>query len=170
MEEVVLVDEHDNEIGVAEKLTAHQNGALHRAFSVFLFNSKGELLLQKRAAGKYHSPNLWSNTCCSHPRPNEELVSAAHRRLNEELGLQADLKRVFSFQYKVAFDNGLVEHELDHVLIGRTDVLPILNPDEVSEMKYITPEALQADLALHPEQYTFWFKALLDRVLDVYTA
>ncbi|SHJ55481.1 isopentenyl-diphosphate delta-isomerase [Reichenbachiella agariperforans] len=168
MEEVVLVDHLDNEIGTAEKLTAHRDGSLHRAFSIFLFNSKGEMLLQKRAAGKYHSANLWSNSCCSHPRPAENLADAAHRRMREELGITTDLKWLLSFQYKIDFDNGLIEHELDHVFVGQTDQPMLLNPDEVSEIKYINPEQLKKDIAVHPDQYTFWFKELVDRVLDNY--
>jgi len=123
---VVLVDENDNEIGVEEKINAHRKGLLHRAFSIFVFNSKNELLLQKRAADKYHSGGLWSNTCCSHPRPGENLKDAAHRRLQEEMGFDCSLREVFSFLYKKSFDNGLTEHELDHVFFGKFDGIPKL--------------------------------------------
>ncbi|UXP32137.1 isopentenyl-diphosphate Delta-isomerase [Reichenbachiella agarivorans] len=168
MEEVVLVDHMDNEIGVAEKLSAHLDGSLHRAFSIFLFNSQGEMLIQRRASDKYHSSDLWSNTCCSHPRPNENLQAAAERRLYEELGMKTDLTWLLSFKYKISFDNGLIEHELDHVFVGTTDQEASLNPKEVSEVKYISPEDLKLDLAQNPDHYTFWFKELVDKVIENY--
>ncbi|MCV9385416.1 isopentenyl-diphosphate Delta-isomerase [Reichenbachiella ulvae] len=166
MEEVVLVDHLDNEIGVEEKLRAHENGSLHRAFSVFIFNSQGDMLIQQRAAGKYHSANLWSNACCSHPRPNENINDAAHRRLKEELGMEAELNWLMSFQYKIDFENGLIEHELDHVFVGISDDKAIINPDEVSAIKYISTESLLKDLEESPQNYTFWFKELIKDVLD----
>lgn len=166
MEEVVLVDHLDNELGVEEKLVAHQKGNLHRALSVFLFNTKGEMLIQQRAAEKYHSASLWSNACCSHPRPQESTEDAANRRLMEELGMKAELKWLMSFQYKVAFENGLIEHELDHVFIGTTDDLPKPNPDEISDFKYIDTEELKKDVAQFPDHYTFWFKELINEVLQ----
>lgn len=166
MEEVVLVDHLDNELGVEEKLLAHQKGKLHRALSVFLFNSKGEMLIQQRAAEKYHSANLWSNACCSHPRPQETTEDAASRRLSEELGINTKLEWLLSFQYKVAFDNGLIEHELDHIYIGTTDELPQPNPDEVSAVKYIGTEELKKDVIQYPEHYTFWFRELIHEVLE----
>jgi isopentenyl-diphosphate delta-isomerase len=158
MEQVVLVDEQDNEIGVMEKLQAHVEGRLHRAFSVFICNTQGELLLQQRAAGKYHSASLWTNTCCSHPRPGEGVTDAAHRRLKEEMGLSCELKEAFSFVYKVRFDNNLTEHEFDHVFTGISDTVPIPDTNEVGDWKYVHPDAINEDLAAHPEKYTEWFR------------
>ena len=128
---VVLVDENDNELGVMKKMLAHEKGVLHRAFSVFIFNSKGELLLQQRANHKYHSAGLWTNTCCSHPRPNETIKDAAHRRLFEEMGMVCDLKIIDNFIYKANFDNGLIEHEFDYIIKGFSDAVPAINKDEV---------------------------------------
>lgn len=161
MEYVILVDEQDNETGVMEKMQAHRVGALHRAFSVFIFNSKKEMLLQQRAAGKYHSAGLWTNTCCSHPRPGETLLDAATRRLQEEMGLACTLKKTFSFFYKAHLDNDLTEHELDHVFIGVTDVLPVPAIAEVASWKYMSLSDLDIDIRLNPEQYTEWFKICL---------
>jgi len=157
-EYVVLVDEQDKMLGTMEKMQAHQEGKLHRAVSVFIFNSKHELLLQKRADEKYHSAGLWTNTCCSHPRPNEAPELAAHRRLDEEMGLDCDLKFAFTFIYKAHLDNNLTEHELDYVYIGATDSLPKNNPAEVSDWKYISVNELDTDIKLHPNKYTEWFK------------
>ncbi len=138
MEElVVLVDENDKPVGTEEKLKAHQDGKLHRAFSVFIFNSQKQLLLQRRALSKYHSAGLWTNTCCSHPRPEESVLASAHRRLQEEMGFDCELKEIFNFKYKADFDNGLVEHEFDHVIIGYHDQNPISNPNEVDSYKWI---------------------------------
>ena len=164
--DVVLVNEHDDEIGFMPKLEAHQKGALHRAFSVFIFNSKGELLLQQRALGKYHSEGLWSNTCCSHPLPNEATASAAVRRLQEEMGLQSTLNFVFSFLYKAKLDNGLTEHELDHVFWAVSDHEPIINTSEVSNFKYIDPDFLRTDMQQHPNRYTEWLKICFDEVME----
>ena len=164
--DVVLVNEHDDEIGFMPKLEAHQKGALHRAFSVFIFNSKGELLLQQRALGKYHSEGLWSNTCCSHPLPNEATASAAVRRLQEEMGLQSTLNFVFSFLYKAELDNGLTEHELDHVFWAVSDHEPIINTSEVSNFKYIDPDFLRTDMQQHPNRYTEWLKICFDEVME----
>jgi isopentenyl-diphosphate Delta-isomerase len=155
---VVLVDEHDNEIGFAEKLEAHQKALLHRAFSVFIFNSKGELLLQQRAKSKYHSAGLWTNTCCSHPRPNELVLNAAKRRLDEEMGLVLALEKKFDFIYKTPFDNDLTEYEFDHVFVGYTDNDPILNLDEVENFKWKSIEEIKTDLILFPNSFTSWFK------------
>jgi isopentenyl-diphosphate Delta-isomerase len=155
---VVLVDEHDNEIGFAEKLEAHQKALLHRAFSVFIFNSKGELLLQQRAKSKYHSAGLWTNTCCSHPRPNELVLNAAKRRLDEEMGLVLALEKKFDFIYKTPFDNDLTEYEFDHVFVGYTDNDPILNLDEVESFKWKSIEEIKTDLILFPNSFTSWFK------------
>ncbi len=167
MEKVVLVDENDKELGFEEKIAAHQNGGkLHRAFSVFVFNSRGELLLQKRAEGKYHSALLWANTCCSHPRPGESLKEAVHRRLKEEMGFDCDLKKKFSFIYKVNFENGISENEFDHVFFGRFDEEPNPDPKEVSEWKWVAPEKLKEDIKKNPEKYSYWLKTSLDKVLE----
>lgn len=163
-EYVILVDEQDNEIGVMEKLQAHQEGMLHRAFSVFVFNDKNELLLQQRALSKYHSAGLWTNTCCSHPRPNETIKDAANRRLFEEMGMSCDLKIKTNFIYKTPFDNGLTEHELDYVLVGYTDRQPIINREEVENFKWLSVLDIKNDIALNPNTYTSWFKIALDSV------
>jgi isopentenyl-diphosphate delta-isomerase len=162
--EVVLVDKKDNQVGTGEKLKIYQEGKLHRCFSIFIFNSKGELLLQKRAKGKYHSGGLWSNACCSHPRPNQDLKNEAKRRLKEEMGIECDLREIFSFIYKKDFGN-LVEHEFDHVFIGKSDANPKPNPEEAEDWKWIRPEDLRQDVKENPQKYTFWFKLILDRVL-----
>lgn len=167
MENVVLVDSNDNQIGICEKMEAHQKALLHRAFSIFLFNDKKEWLLQQRADGKYHSEGLWSNTCCSHPRPDESIEQAAQRRLMEEVGLVTKLERHFSFQYKHEFEGGLVENELDHILIGTTNELPTLNLDEVKDIKFVSFDALEKDIDLNPENYTVWFKLIYKRVWSV---
>ncbi len=158
MEHVVLVDEQDIETGVMEKIQAHREGRLHRAVSVFIFNSKNELLLQQRAGSKYHSAGLWTNTCCSHPRPGEPAGEAAIRRLLEEMGLNCNLRASFTFVYKAQFDNGLTEHEFDHVFIGITDEAPVPDKTEVADWKYMNPARLEADIKNRPEQYTEWFK------------
>jgi isopentenyl-diphosphate delta-isomerase len=158
MEEVILVNEKDEPIGTMEKLAAHQKGALHRAFSVFLFNTKGELLLQQRALDKYHSAGLWTNTCCSHPRPGEETSAAAHRRLKEEMGMEADLRFMTSFQYRSEFENGLTEHEFDHVFIGTTDAQPLPNAVEVYSFRWLRPEDIQKEMAATPAEFTTWFR------------
>jgi len=163
---VILVNEQDEQIGLMPKLEAHEKGLLHRAFSVFLFNTQGQLLLQQRAFGKYHSEGLWSNTCCSHPMPEEEIHSAAHRRLMEEMGLKTDLRFLYSFLYKAALDKGLTEHEIDHIFVGTTDELPDINTDEVAAWKYISIDELLTDIELQPELYTVWFKMEVKNVLD----
>ncbi|HKC67065.1 MAG TPA: isopentenyl-diphosphate Delta-isomerase [Bacteroidia bacterium] len=157
-EYVVLVDEQDKELGTMEKMQAHVEGKLHRAVSVFIFNSKHELLLQKRADEKYHSAGLWTNTCCSHPRPDEAPEPAAHRRLKEEMGLTCNLKFAFTFIYKAHLDNNLTEHEFDYVYIGTTDNVPKQNPAEVADYKYISVNELDTDIKQHPAKYTEWFK------------
>lgn len=164
MEQVILVDENDNQIGLMEKMEAHQKGLLHRAFSVFVFNDKNQMLLQRRALSKYHSGGLWTNTCCSHPRDGESIVEAGTRRLREEMGFECELKSIFSFIYKAELDNDLTENELDHVLIGSWDNIPTPNPDEVDDWKYISLEDLVDDIETHPENYTVWFKLVFDRV------
>lgn len=168
MEEVVLVDELDQVIGTSEKLEAHKTGQLHRAFSVFIFNHKGEMLLQKRALDKYHSGGLWTNACCSHPRPNEETIHAATRRLQEELAMSTDLQFLFTFQYKAGFENGLIEHELDHVFVGTTDILPGLNPAEAMDYKYVSTDELLRDVQSQPDHYTYWFKEIVEKVISKY--
>lgn len=166
MENVILVDRNDKEIGTEEKIKAHENGGkLHRAFSIFVFNSKGELLLQMRAKTKYHSAGLWTNTCCSHPRPSEPLKDAAHRRLKEEMGFDCDLDETFSFVYKANFDNNLTEWEYDHVFVGIFDGNVIPNPEEVEEIKWISPNDLKDDVKKNPQNYTEWFKISIDKVL-----
>ncbi len=165
MEEVILVNENDEHIGTMEKLAAHRQGKLHRAISVFIFHPDGRMLLQKRAQDKYHSGGLWTNTCCSHPRPNERTLDAAHRRLQEEMGFDCDLTEVHSFVYKTEFPNGLIEHEYDHVLVGISDQPPVLHPEEADDWKWIELKALQEDIHNHKEHYTYWFRHSLDDVL-----
>ena len=161
-EQVILVNEKDEPIGLMGKMEAHEKGLLHRAFSVFVFNSKQEVLLQQRAACKYHSPNLWTNTCCSHPRVGETNQQAGERRLQEEMGLQVPLREVFSFIYKAPFDNGLTEHEYDHVLVGYSDAQPQINPEEVASWKWLSLEAIKEDILQAPERYTAWFKIIFE--------
>jgi isopentenyl-diphosphate delta-isomerase len=165
-EEVILVDADGREIGTMNKLEAHKKGLLHRAFSILIFNSRNEFLLQRRAEGKYHSGGLWSNTCCSHPRPYEDILSAAGRRLKEELGLSAKLEIMYHFIYKVDFPDGLSEHELDYVITGMTDELPVLNPEEASEWKYISYQDLKTDIDQNPDLYTYWFKIIIENFKD----
>lgn len=159
-ENVILVDELDNQLGLMPKMQAHEKAVLHRAFSVFIFNDKGELMLQQRAAHKYHSPLLWTNTCCSHQRDGETNIEAGKRRLIEEMGFKTNLKEIFSFVYKAQFDNGLTEHELDHVMIGNYNGVPKINPDEVASYKWMTLEAVKKDIELQPNIYTAWFKII----------
>ncbi len=166
MEEyVVLVNERDEALGVAEKLRVHREGTLHRAFSVFVFNTEGSLLLQQRHPAKYHSGGLWSNTCCSHPRPGEAVAAAARRRLQEEMGFDCELRRVFGFVYRVRFDGDLSEHEYDHVFVGLFDGSPVPDAAEVAAWRWVRPEALRRDVARRPDRYTYWFRLALDRVL-----
>lgn len=163
MEQVILVDENDNEIGPFEKMEAHKQGLLHRAFSVLLFNSKGEVLLQKRSSKKYHSAGLWTNTCCSHPRPGESVQEAAHRRLKEEMGIDVTPEFAYSFIYKTTLENGLIEHELDHVYIGSYEGTPHVNNLEVEDWKFESIDWLKKDIVSNPEHYTFWFKEILNQ-------
>ncbi len=165
MEYVILVDENDNQIGLMEKMEAHEKGLLHRAFSVFLFNKNGEMLLQQRAISKYHSGGLWTNTCCSHPRENEKTIDAAHRRLEEEMGFDCEIEKAFHFTYKSALDNDLTEHELDHVFLGTYEGEIKPNPEEVESYKYVSIEFLMKDVAENPQNYTEWFKICLEEVL-----
>jgi isopentenyl-diphosphate delta-isomerase len=155
------VDEFDTEIGQMEKLEAHQKGVLHRAFSVLIFNSKNELLLQQRAFGKYHSEGLWTNACCSHQAANETTFEAAARRLHEEMGMRCSFKEGFKFRYKTELENNLIENELDHVILGFSDENPILNPSEAQDFKWISMDNLLNDMHQHPEKYTVWFKLIL---------
>jgi isopentenyl-diphosphate delta-isomerase len=159
-EQVILVNEKDEQIGTMPKLEAHKKGLLHRAFSVFIFNDNGELLLQQRASDKYHSPSLWTNTCCSHQRIGENNLEAGKRRLFEEMGFETELKEVFSFIYSAPFDNGLTEHELDHVMVGNYDKSPEINQDEVEDFKWMTLESVKIDMEIQPEIYTAWFKII----------
>ena len=158
IEKVILVDENDNQVGVMPKLEAHQKGLLHRAFSVFIFNSKYELLLQKRASSKYHSGGLWTNTCCSHPREGEEILDAANRRLIEEMGIETSLRKVHDFIYKAELDNDLTEHEFDHVFYGIYNEDPIINKDEADDFKWIDMDSLNEDIKTNGDNYTIWFK------------
>ncbi|RKE98064.1 isopentenyl-diphosphate Delta-isomerase [Ichthyenterobacterium magnum] len=162
-EHVILVNENDEQIGLMPKLEAHEKAVLHRAFSVFVFNDNNELMLQQRAKHKYHSPSLWTNTCCSHQRDGETNIEAGKRRLNEEMGFVTDLKETISFIYKAPFDNGLTEHEFDHVMIGYYNEAPNINPDEVEAWKWMSLEAVKVDIKLHPECYTEWFKIIFDK-------
>lgn len=159
-EQVVLVDENDQQIGLMPKMEAHEKAILHRAFSVFTFNKKGELLLQQRAKSKYHSPLLWTNTCCSHQREGETNIEAGKRRLEEEMGFSTELKEVFSFIYKAPFDNGLTEHELDHVMVGYFDGTPKINREEVDNYKWMNLEDVKVDIENNPDIYTAWFKII----------
>lgn len=162
-EQVILVDAQDNEIGYMEKQEAHEKGSLHRAFSVFVYNSAGELLLQRRALHKYHSGGLWTNTCCSHPRPGEGNLEAAKRRLREEMGFECTLLKAFSFLYRQEVGD-LTEHELDHVFIGSFEGTPVIDPEEVAEWRFVPMEALTEEMKAHPEQFTVWFRLCLERV------
>lgn len=161
---VVLVDEQDRVVGNMPKMEVHEKGLLHRAFSVLLFNDQEELLLQQRAFNKYHCGGLWTNTCCSHPRPEEDVKDAALRRLKEEMGIACDLQKSFEFIYKAEFDNGLTEHEYDHVFFGSFSGNPVINPNEVADWKYLSLHAIKKDMADHPDHYTPWFKIILDRI------
>ena len=160
---VILVDELDNEVGTEEKLKAHEEGKLHRAVSAFVFNATGDMLIQKRASTKYHSPGLWSNAACTHPQPNEENKLAAERRLMEEMGFTTPLTFHSTLLYKAPFDNGLTEHEYDHILLGDFNGTPNINPDEVSEWKWMSLEAIEADMKENPQRYTEWFKIIFDK-------
>lgn len=169
VEQVILVDHEDNEIGLEEKMKAHENGAtLHRAFSIFVFNSKGETMLQQRALGKYHGGGLWSNTVCSHQRKGETTLEAAHRRLQEEMGFDCDLKEAFAFEYRAPMDKGLTEHEYDHVVFGTFEGTPKVNPEEVGDWKWISLDDLKKDMKDHPELYTPWAKIAIDNVIKFY--
>ncbi|MBC7525577.1 MAG: isopentenyl-diphosphate Delta-isomerase [Flavobacterium sp.] len=161
-EEVILVNPNDEQIGLMPKLEAHEKAVLHRAFSVFILNKNNEIMLQQRAHHKYHSPLLWTNTCCSHQRNGETNIEAGTRRLREEMGFESPLKELFHFIYKAPFDNGLTEHELDHVMIGYYNDNPKINPDEVERWKWMPIEAVKNDMEINPDIYTVWFKIIFD--------
>lgn len=165
-ERVILVNENDEQIGTMPKMEAHEKAVLHRAFSVFVFNDDHELMLQQRASHKYHSPLLWTNTCCSHQREGESNIEAGKRRLQEEMGFVTDLKETTSFIYKAPFDNGLTEHEYDHVMVGNFNGAPQINSEEVESWKWMPLEAVKVDIELHPELYTEWFKIIFDKFYE----
>lgn len=166
-EHVILVDERDRSMGTMEKMAAHQRGLLHRAISVFILDGNGRLLLQQRAAHKYHSAGLWTNTCCSHPVPGETAADAAHRRLRQEMGMEVPLEFAFTFQYRATFDNGLVEHELDHVFVGYASDAPVINPDEVADYRWLSLPEIERELAANPDAYTPWFKIIYKKIFDL---
>ena len=161
-EQVILVNEKDEPIGLMNKMEAHEKAILHRAFSVFILNDNNEVMLQQRAQHKYHSPLLWTNTCCSHQRAGETNIQAGKRRLFEEIGFEVELKELFHFIYKAPFDNGLTEHELDHVMIGYSNNEPAINPEEVASWKWMKIEAIKDDMIQNPADYTVWFKIIFD--------
>ncbi|PWK79254.1 isopentenyl-diphosphate delta-isomerase [Mucilaginibacter oryzae] len=167
-ESVIIVNADGQSIGAMEKMEAHRSGTLHRAFSVFIFNSKGRLLLQQRALDKYHSAGLWTNTCCSHPRFGESTPDAAHRRLREEMGVDCELTELFAFSYRHEFDNGLIENEYDHVFLGITDDLPLPDPAEVACFRYLSVDELALELSERPDEFTAWFKICVEKVLEIY--
>ncbi|RXP52806.1 isopentenyl-diphosphate Delta-isomerase [Lutibacter sp. HS1-25] len=165
-EQVILVNENDEQIGLMPKMEAHEKAVLHRAFSVFVFNDKNQLMLQQRAANKYHSPLLWTNTCCSHQRNGETNIEAGKRRLQEEMGFVCELEEKTWFIYKAPFDNGLTEHELDHIMVGFYNEDPIINRDEVESFKYMTVEEVKEDMDKNPTIYTAWFKIIFEKFYD----
>ena len=165
-EKVILVNEKDEQIGLMPKMEAHEKALLHRAFSVFIFNEDNELMLQQRALDKYHSPGLWTNTCCSHQRDGETNLEAGKRRLKEEMGFVTELKETTSFIYKAPFDNGLTEHEYDHVMVGYYNDKPDVNPEEVASWKWMSLEAVKVDINTQPHLYTEWFKIIFDKFYD----
>lgn len=162
-EKVILVNENDEQIGLMPKMEAHEKALLHRAFSVFVFNKENELMVQQRALEKYHSPGLWTNTCCSHQREGESNIEAGKRRLQEEMGFTTDLKDTISFIYKAPFDNGLTEHEFDHILVGNFNGEPNLNPEEAHDYKWMSLETLKEDMIENPTMYTEWFKIIFEK-------
>ncbi len=165
IEQVILVDQNDKQIGVMEKMEAHRQGLMHRAFSIFLINDNTEILLQQRALNKYHSGGLWTNACCSHPKPGESTDQAAERRLREEMGVVCDLNPIFHFSYK-SLDNGLTEHEFDHVYLGKFNGIPVVNEHEVSDWKYLSIPVIQKDLESKPQVYTSWFKIAFPKLMS----
>jgi len=165
-EQVILVNENNEQIGLMPKMEAHEKAVLHRAFSVFVFNDKNELMLQQRALDKYHSPGLWTNTCCSHQRDGETNIEAGKRRLQEEMGFVTELEESISFIYKAPFDNGLTEHEYDHVLLGKFNDAPIINPEEVADWKWMPLQDVKDDIEKSPEYYTEWFKIIFQKFYE----
>lgn len=165
-DDVILVDRNDDELGRAGKLAVHRRGELHRALSIFLFDAGGRLLLQKRATTKYHSGGLWSNTCCSHPRPGEDIAHAARRRLREEMGIDCELKKMFSFIYRAAVGNGLTENEYDHVFFGNYDGVPLVNAEEADDWRWMEMADLSADIRSRPQAYTYWLAASVHQVIS----
>ena len=161
MTEIIIINEHDEAIGTGEKLSVHQQGLLHRAFSILIFNQENELLIHQRTAHKYHSGSLWTNTCCGHPNANEEINAAAHRRLGEEMGFDTPLDFLFKFQYRAELENDLIENEIDHVFVGQFDDAFLVNPEEVADYQWITIEDLLQDVGENDSKYTFWFKEIL---------
>ena len=166
IEKVILVDENDNPLGEIEKIEAHKKALLHRAFSIFIFNDRDELMLQQRAAHKYHSPELWTNTCCSHPKPGETLSEAAHRRLPQEMGFDCKMEKIFDFIYKAKLDKDLTEHEFDHVFFGRYNKSPHINREETGKWKWMKMEDIDDDMKTQPENYTVWFRLAFQKVYD----
>jgi len=162
-ENVILVNEQDQELGLMEKIEAHRKGLLHRAFSVFIINSHGELMLQQRAHHKYHSGGLWTNTCCSHPRHGETIEEASHRRLQEEMGFDCHMNKLFDFIYRADLDQGLTENEFDHLLVGYYDGEPVINPEEVADWKWMSLDKVEKELVNNPNEYTAWFKIIFER-------
>jgi len=165
-EQVILVDENDKQIGLMAKMEAHEKALLHRAFSVFVFNDKKELMLQQRALHKYHTPGLWTNTCCSHQRDGESNLEAGKRRLQEEMGFVTELEEKTSFIYKAPFENGLTEHEYDHIMVGYFNEEPIVNPDEVASWKWMSLDAVKTDIKENPNLYTAWFKIIFEKFYE----
>ena len=165
-EKVILVDKDDLAIGEMEKMEAHEKAVLHRAFSIFVFNGQNKLMLQQRALDKYHSPGLWTNTCCSHPRPGETVLNAGHRRLVEEMGFDCEIEKIFDFIYKAELDQGLAEHEFDHVFFGQYDSQPNINPKEVASWKWMKMEDIAGDMKENPESYTIWFRIAFEKVFE----
>jgi len=163
-DKVILVDEHDSMVGTMDKLEAHKQGLLHRAFSIFIFNGKGEMLLQQRAFTKYHSGGLWTNACCSHPMPGEKTMDAANRRLMEELGFETSIEKIFDFTYKAEFDNGLIEHEFDHVFAGEYEGELDINPEEVNNFVYKEISAIKNEMQSEPQKFTAWFHIAFPKI------
>ena len=163
-DKVILVDEHDSMVGTMDKLEVHKQGLLHRAFSIFIFNGKGEMLLQQRAFTKYHSGGLWTNACCSHPMPGEKTMDAANRRLMEELGFETTIEKIFDFTYKAEFDNGLTEHEFDHVFAGEYEGELDINPAEVNDFVYKEVSAIKNEIQTEPQKFTAWFHIAFPKI------
>jgi isopentenyl-diphosphate delta-isomerase len=167
---VILVDENDDMVGTMDKMEAHTQGLLHRAFSIFIFNSKGEMLLQQRAITKYHSGGLWTNACCSHPMPGEKTHDAAQRRLKEELGFETPIEKIFAFTYKAEFENGLIEYEFDHVFAGEYEGELDINPDEVNDFVYKEVLTIKNEMQIEPQKYTAWFHIAFPKIEEWWIA